>query len=458
MAEITIREKLILDKKDFSQEKLQARFTWENPVHIRNMRLNLSNYKTPKTICVVQDNGNGTMALPRGLLVPVMQMFPGSQVIDKTVTRPTDVPDSRITLRDYQQEAVSTVLKRNQGILIGKPGSGKTVIAAELILRRKQQSLICVHTKALGEQWRDRLKTHAGIETGFIGNGEWDLKPVTIALLQSLTRRMETEFTRQWGFCIFDECHHLPAESFSIVANALPARFRLGLTATRKRADGLTFLLDAALGGILFTIGDEELRDMILKPAVHVIETGFKSQAYEYGKLLQDLVLDPERNELILRHLIEEADRGHSILVLSRRVVHVRQLNMMLKSNRPDISAAFVVGTTRKDEREEILHKVGTGEIKVLFSCLIGDEGLDLPILSRVFIVAPSRNISKLTQQVGRIQRIHYAKKDCVVLDFRDKFSPFAESQFRTRLRFYKQFEVINHGYGSNRDPSATVG
>ena len=70
MAEIIIEEKLILDKKDFPQEKLQAFFTWENPVYIRNKRLNFSNYKTPQTICLVQDNGNGTMSL----IDPVMEL------------------------------------------------------------------------------------------------------------------------------------------------------------------------------------------------------------------------------------------------------------------------------------------------------------------------------------------------------------------------------------------------
>jgi len=446
MAEITIREKLILDKKDFSQEKLRARFIRENPIYIRNKRLNLSNYKTPKTICLVQDNGNGTMTLPRGLLVPVMGMFPGSQIIDQTILRPVDLPDSGITLRDYQVDAVEAVLKRNQGILIGKPGCGKTIIAAELILRRKQNTLICVHTGALAEQWGERLKTHAGIDAGFIGIGKWNIKPVTIALLQTLTRHMTTEFTNFWGFAIFDECHHLPAESFSIVANALPARFRLGLTATRKRADGLTFLLDASLGGILFTIGDEVLGNRILRPTIHVIETNFMSQVDEYGKLLSEIIRDKNRNELILQYLLKEVDQGRSILVLSRRVAHVRHLCSEF-GKRSKVPAAVVVGATPKEEREQILRKVGAGGIKVLFSCLIGDEGLDLPILSELFIVAPSRNVYRLQQQVGRIQRTHPGKTDCMVFDFRDRRTPFAESQFKSRLHaFYENFEVTEHG------------
>jgi superfamily II DNA or RNA helicase len=458
MANITIIEKLTLHKKDFAQERLQACFTWENPIYARNKRLKISNYKTPKAICLVQDNGNGTMSLPRGLLVPVMEMYPGTRVIDQTVLHPADLPESRITLRDYQQKAVAELTQRNQGILVGMPGCGKTVITGELISRRKQQTLICVHTVTLGEQWRNRLKIHLGIESGFIGEGSFDIKPVTVALLQSLSKKMDPEFVQQWGFTIFDECHHLPAKSFSEVANRFPARFRLGLTATRKRADGLTFLLDAALGSTLFTIGDRQLGNRILRPVIHVIETGAMSQADEYGKLLQELILEPDRNELILKHLIEEADRGHAILVLSRRVRHVCQLQMMLKARRPDISAAVVVGQTPKDEREEILQKVGSGKIRILFSCLIGDEGLDLPILSRLLIVAPSRNLQRLTQQVGRVQRTHPMKKDCAVFDFRDLHAPLAESQFRARLRFYRQFEVVSHGYGSNRTASASVG
>lgn len=447
MAKIIIEEKLILDKKDFPQEKLRACFTWENPIYIRNKHLNISNYKTPKTICLVQDNGNETMTLPRGLLVPVMEMFPGSQIIDHTVLRPVDLPDSKITLRDYQQEAVESVFKRHQGIVVGKAGSGKTIVAAELILRRKQRTLILTHTRALAQQWKERLKTHAGIETGFIGEGIWDLKPVTVALLQSLTRRINSEFTQNFGFTVYDECHHLSARSFMEVANALPARFRLGLTATKERADHLEFLFNATLGPVLFTIGDKELGDRVLQPAIHVVETGFVSYAEDYGQLLQEIMEDKNRDGLIMEHLIEEADQGHSILVLSRRVLHVRRLNMMLKARRPEISAAVVVGQTPKDEREEILRKVGAGGIKVLFSCLIADEGLDLPILSRLFIVTPSRNIQRLTQQVGRIQRNHSNKVDCAVFDFRDRLAPFSESQFKTKLnRFYKNFEMIKHG------------
>jgi superfamily II DNA or RNA helicase len=176
---------------------------------------------------------------------------------------------------------------------------------------------------------------------------------------------------------------------------------------------------------------------------VVVVETGsYCPQVDSYDQMLTGLFNDENRNRLIIETLSHEAMNGHSCLVLSQRISHLKTLDTMLSSGFPSIRSAIITGKEGRAFRQQALDLMRSGELDVLFSCRLADEGLDIPRLDRLFIVAPIRSASRLIQQIGRIKRPFPGKKDAVVYDFLDDCISLAKSQFYTRSAVYKSQNI----------------
>ena len=108
-------------------------------------------------------------------------------------------------------------------------------------------TLILVTNTVAGRQWKRELIARTSLTEEEIGeySGERkEIRPVTIATYQVITRRTKGEYrhlelfdSRDWGLIIYDEVHLLPAPVFRMTAD-LQSRRRLGLTATLIREDG----------------------------------------------------------------------------------------------------------------------------------------------------------------------------------------------------------------------------
>jgi superfamily II DNA or RNA helicase len=127
-------------------------------------------------------------------------------------------------------------------VLAATTAFGKTVVAASLIAHRARNTLILVHRLELLNQWLERLRSFLKIDPkqiGVIGGGK--RKPtgvIDVALIQSLVRNGEVaDIVADYGHLIVDECHHLSAASFELVARRSKARYVMGLSATVARKD-----------------------------------------------------------------------------------------------------------------------------------------------------------------------------------------------------------------------------
>src|SRR5277367_2862236 len=112
-----------------------------------------------------------------------------------------------------------------------------------MIAERGLNTLILVHRRQLMDQWIERLTAFSNLPRraiGMIGGGR--RKPrgmVDVALIQSLVRKGEVDdLVGSYGHVIVDECHHLSAVSFELVARRAKAQYFLGLSATVTRKDG----------------------------------------------------------------------------------------------------------------------------------------------------------------------------------------------------------------------------
>jgi len=432
------------ENPDFNPAGLIQDVTYTNPKFYQNERLGFSTYGVPRDICLAELQQD-SLTLPRGLTSEILRVYPGAGVIDRTVVNPISFKPSRIILKDYQQDVLTSLLKKNQGVLVSPPGSGKTIAGIELIIRRGQKTLVLVHTLDLLQQWQGSFREFTDIEPGVIQGDRFEIRDVTIGMVQSLTRPLDESFTNQFGMILLDEAHHQAAATFQQLVDQFPARYRYGLTATPERQDGLEFVMTAVLGPVIHKVDNSVLLEngSILKPKVKVIRTGsYYSQVESYQELLTKITKDEGRNRLIVDLVTKEAKAGHFILVLSERVKHVQELHKLFSESTPDIKAFCTTGQDAKETRQQAIEAMNQGTGNVLFSTKLANEGLDIRRLDRLFLTCPVRAINKITQQVGRVQRTFPGKKDAFVFDFLD-INSLAESQFSTRKRrIYSAYEV----------------
>ncbi len=162
-------------------------------------------------------------------------------------------------LRSYQQEAVEDILRRHFGVLVAGTGSGKTVMALDVIARRRQPTLILVHSRELMYQWEERVRQFLGVQAGLIGDSKFDIQPVSIAIVNTARKRLD-ELVPRFGHLIVDECHRVPATLFTNVVKRFDSYFMLGLSATAyRREDGLTRLIYLYMGNRSHKVDPEEL-------------------------------------------------------------------------------------------------------------------------------------------------------------------------------------------------------
>ncbi len=430
-------------------ERLRRALSFPNPAYLDRLRLGFGAGGEPELLCLLEDDGR-EVRLPRGAIHVLRRLatFDGLYIAcdDRRAMpaeRLSDLPSP--PLREYQEAAVARLAKVTQGTAVIPCGGGKTRIGLGAVARLRTPALILVHTLDLAEQWRGELQALLGLEAGLIGDGETRPGPVTVAVIQALCRWPEPEldaFLARFGLVILDEAHHVAASTFRDVVGRCPARYRLGLTATPEREDGLTPLLELYLGQPLAVVSHEELiaAGVLALPEIRTIETAFTypyGGAEDYAPMLAALAGDAGRNALIVETVAAEARKGQTCLVLSGRVDHCETLVGGLRE--AGVSAELLVGKVRKERRKTLLDDARAGRLAVLVATSLADEGLDLPRLSRVFLAYPGRARGRTMQRLGRLMRPHPDKGTPVLFDFVDRLVPILRRHHVERRRLYAE-------------------
>lgn len=138
----------------------------------------------------------------------------------------------KFELRDYQESAHQDFLKYGAIGVYWAFSAGKTYLGLYLCAELKGKKLIVVPTRTLKEQWEKRLNDLTDIS-----------EEVEVITYYAFDKVRRNEYT----LVIFDECHHLPANTFSRLST-LRTKYRLGLSATPYREDGRTDYIFALTG------------------------------------------------------------------------------------------------------------------------------------------------------------------------------------------------------------------
>ena len=322
----------------------------------------------------------------------------------------------------YQAEAVEAVAAVGHGVVEAPCGAGKTGIGTFLAARIPGRVLVVCHTLELVRQWVDRLSTWLpGVTVGQLGGGK---KPkgepdVVVASLATLARwkwDAVEAFGAPFDLLICDECHHVPAQTWIRVVCALPCRWRMGLTATPERKDGLHTWMHLALGRTVYRIDQSTLDSAgrTMAPEILELRTFHQVEVDDVpARTMRGILEDPERNAFIRGAVERLASQGRTILVLTGLVDHAKFLAEVLEGE-------ALVGEVTAKKREAVLARVRSGELRVVVATQLADEGLDLPMVDAVVLAAPSSHKPATRQRVGRACRALEGKRTPIVVDVVD--------------------------------------
>ena len=465
---LILKEQIFFIKKDNLPKKLtnflKDNLNFLNSDFIIKKRIGISVYGLEKYFNLIQKI-NGNIGIPRGFL-PRLRNFLTENKIDFEIRDERKKLDtikieSNLSLYKYQQEALDTITKSENGLLVAPPGSGKTIMGIELIARHKQPTLILVHTKQIFEQWLERIENFLNIpkrDIGQLGAGKKKFsEKVTVAMVQTLNRLKDFKrIADKFGMVIVDECHHIPAKMFRNVITNFKPHYLYGLTATPERKNNDEKLIFFYLGDILHTIDRDflnkknsiqQIPDNVRNaPRIIIQETDlyvpFKVIIDSFQILSKILIFDSNRNQLIMNDIVDNVKNGLRALVLTERKEHVEVLSYYLKR---ELEIITLTGDLKASQRKLKIQQIESGNFQLIIATgqLIG-EGTDIPNLDVLFLVYPFSFSGKLTQYIGRIQRGEIKEK--TIYDYRDKKIEYLERQFKNRLRYYKK----NFGYIQN--------
>ncbi|MBA6347967.1 DEAD/DEAH box helicase [Colwellia sp. BRX8-9] len=377
-------------------------------------------------------------------------------------------------LRDYQQEAVSAVLKHfrktNESAVIVLPtGSGKSLVIAELARLAKRKILVLTHVKELVEQNHQKYESY-GVTAGIYSAGlklKETQHQVTFASIQSAARNLD-DFSEPYSLIIIDECHRVNLASTELVKDEAKGEPKeqtqekasklsntnqyqqiieklmqvnpdvklLGLTATPYRL-GMGWIYKKHYRGFMRSEEKRPFEHCIYElPLRYLIKRQYLTEPnlvdatiehYDFSRLRANasgeysptdinhlLNKNPRVTQGIIEQVIELGYKRQGIMIFAATVEHAKEVFSYL----PAKLSALITGATDNTERDKLIKAFKRKEIKYLVNVSVLTTGFDAPHVDMIAILRPTQSVSLYQQIIGRGLRLSDNKKDCLVIDY----------------------------------------
>ena len=439
---------------------------FKNPEFYSKQAMRIPTYNIPRIICRA-DFTDEYLAMPRGCEDAIINMLYSLKIDYEIVDNTNHGKPIGVTFkgkeRDEQLDAINALMPFSNGVLSATTAFGKTVTAAALIARRKTNTLILVHSKALLMQWHERLSEFLDIDftedeiskkrgrkkafspVGCLDSTSNTLHGVIdIALMQSCFENDEVKpFIKGYGMVIVDECHHVSSITFENVLKHVTAHYVYGLTATPIRKDGLQPIIFMQCGPIRFSADAKaQIQKQSFQRYLVPRFTSYRpvtDDKQSFTELSQSLAESEIRNNLIVEDVLNVVAAGRTPIILTARTSHVELLAEMLKQH--IINIIQLTGEGSAKNKRETLQKLQDipkdAPLVIVATGKYVGEGFDYPRLDTLFLALPISWKGLVAQYAGRLHRENEGKKDVRIYDYIDIHEPVCENMYRKRLKGY---------------------
>lgn len=442
---------------------------------------------------------------PLGLIEEIIEILEKDYgkitIIDQRVKKTPhsfNIETGDFKLRDYQREAIDKAKKYYNGIIQIATGGGKTIVAMGLIGELGQDAMIIVPSVNLAIQTKNAFEKRGFKNVGVLWAKTKDVKmtkdlDVNIVTVQSLhsyfgtekeiskakkkasttqkyneAKEMLKKFMAQSNVLIFDEAHHVAAETYQLQAKLNTSDFRFGLSATpysntayrtksveafigkaryKKTASQLIKTIDKNKGSPTYGLPFLSCpiikwfklpvpQDVIQKCQDIFQRTANQANKSQWGKMIYNYVQSEiyynnwYRNKIVMKIAEALVKLEMPTLIVGERVdKFLKPFKAYLKKESDILSPVIVHQATKN--REDIFEKVNNGEILTLLGTtkLFG-EGLDIPNLMAIILLEGGKSYVSAIQRLGRIMRIHdkqdtiFRKTHSLVIEILDVQDP----------------------------------
>lgn len=347
--------------------------------------------------------------------------------------------------RDYQRRAIDSLYEYFQHrtgnpLIIAPTGSGKSVLPAiffQEVLARwpSQRFMVLAHVRELLEQNHEKIVTvwpdaPAGLYSAGLGRRDTQ-QAIIVAGIQSVWKKPHAFGWRDIVF--IDECHLLSPDSETMYQSFLtglratnPAIKVVGMTATAYRLK--TGALHQADGSMFTDIACEITLPELLQaghicplvsrpPEVQADLSAVGVVGGEFNSGQAEAAVDKaELTERMLDEVYRLGGSRNTWLFFCQGVKHARHVCEALRARGEECEV--ITGDTPKPERDDIIRRYKSGQLRRLCNAKVLTTGFDAPHIDLIVMVAPTMSPGLYVQICGRGMRTHPSKTDCLVLDF----------------------------------------
>jgi len=390
----------------------------------------------PKEITQMwSENEDGSLSIPPGY------WFLGDMSTNQNLSKiqPVFLGDERY----YQKDIVTEMLKYKRSCVTSATGTGKSRIIRDLVLsyaRVNKRILICVPSIELLDQTASTI--NEGLESqnlpkcSKLGNGQ---KPKDGAMVVMSTIQSAINIVDRFDVIIFDELHVVAAESYqAVAAGAVNAEYVHGLTATIERADGLTPLIYAWCGPIVYSYSYKK-----------AIEDGFLSTIKYYPRTVESKARVYKGMHSIKEYIAVHSDKTFidNLEKMVRKSLDSGRKTLVLfkASECCDALAARLGIAAANGNFRKPLEDFKSGKSQLLIgNVALLSTGLDIIDISSIFFCASGTSEIVFMQSMGRGTRLAPGKKDCIVIDVSADHGKYMhQGKIRTELARLAGYELF---------------
>ncbi|WP_286228511.1 DEAD/DEAH box helicase family protein [Neobacillus mesonae] len=311
----------------------------------------------------------------------------------------------------------------NKALVVMATGLGKTYLAG-FFSKSFQKVLFIAHREEILYQARESFKKimperRFGIYNGKIKESNADAIFASIYTL-SMKTHLEQFQPDEFDLIMIDEFHHAAADTYQRVLNYFHPRFLLGITATPDRNDNKD-VYAICDGNVAFRLDFlDAIERKWLAPFKYygVYDDTDYSQItwlgnrYDEEELLQAQLREDLAQKIL--HAWEQRKQTRTISFCSS----IRQANYLSRFFNLKGYRTVSLHSQQVDvSRSQAIAQLEKGELDVIFTVDLFNEGVDIPSVDTLLFVRPTESLTVFTQQIGRGLRLHPDKEACVIID-----------------------------------------